>query len=65
MSHIVRKNHRTAKAAVQSREHTLAAVLGRSNPNARPVTLAPINLLTLDQIEAKYGPIQSMRRNEQ
>ena len=47
----------TAKALKQSRAHTLAAVLGRGSSNPRPVTLPKLNVMTLAEIEQKYGKL--------
>ena len=30
--------------------------------NLAPISLAPVNILTLEQIEAKYGPVNDGRR---
>ena len=60
MNSTTRRQHRKRTPEptkrTQKLTHTIASLLSRSNPNAGPVSLAPIHGLTLEQQDAKYGP---------
>ena len=53
--HQHRKRPQGDKPRTQKLSHTIASLAGRANPNAKAVSLAPVNALTLEEIEAKYG----------
>lgn len=40
----------------------IASAVARSASPQRPITLAPVGGLTLDEIETKYGPIRAAKR---
>lgn len=45
-----------------SRNPSVASAIVRSASPQSPITLAPVGGLTLDEIEAKYGPIRAVKR---
>lgn len=45
-----------------SHNPTIASAIARSPIPPRPITLAPVGGPTLDEIEAKYGPIRARKR---
>jgi hypothetical protein len=53
--HQHRKRAQGDKPRTQKLSHTIASITGRVNPNAGAISLAPVNALTLEEIEAKYG----------
>jgi len=69
-----RKCKRASKARMRREEYRSVApafnvvarkrkpIVHQYNLYPPPISLAPVNILTLEQIEAKYGPVHEGRR---
>lgn len=54
----LRQHRKRLDRSVQTPEHTRAALAGKAAERKIPVTLPTLNILTLEQIEAKYGKLR-------
>ena len=57
-----REEYRSAAPAFNVVERKRKPIVHQYNLYPPPISLAPVNILTLEQIEAKYGPVLEGRR---
>ena len=57
-----REEYRSVAPAFNIVERKRKPIVHQYNLYPPPISLAPVNILTLEQIEAKYGPVHAGRR---
>jgi hypothetical protein len=57
-----REEYRSVAPAFNVVARKLKPIVHQYNLYPPPISLAPVNILTLEQIEAKYGPVNEGRR---
>ena len=57
-----REEYRSVAPAFNIVERKRKPIVHQYNLYPPPISLAPVNILTLEQIEAKYGPVNEGRR---
>lgn len=57
-----REENRSAAPGANVVARKFKPILHQYNFYPPPISLAPVNILTLEEIEAKYGPVNAMVR---
>lgn len=57
-----REEYRSVAPAFNIVERKRKPIVHQYNLYPPPISLAPVNILTLEQIEAKYGPVNERKK---